>query len=328
MNYQSSYTGPQIDEAIGKAIVSVPQTRTVNAKPLSTDVVLDATDIGARPSDWMPTAADVGARADDWLPTLAQVGGSKGSLLHNWYWADPINQKAFTSQNVEGDNIDRWWTYSEGTNAFTLTVNSGYISISATTHWVIQFQRLEKLPHGTYTLSVKLTNGSLYSVTINWAGIAIAGTAVQGLNLGLDMSIGYPMFYVQVMPGYSFDIVAVKLEEGGESTLAYDTLACYTLETIKCQRFYEVIDAVLYRSTATAFGITVPYKVTKRIAGTTKIVSANNVENNVSYFDGVGWTDVPVSYKEDYIYGVFVFAEDANLANKTIKFKVFADATL
>lgn len=33
-----------------------------------------ASDVGARPADWMPTAAQVGARPDTWLPTAADVG--------------------------------------------------------------------------------------------------------------------------------------------------------------------------------------------------------------------------------------------------------------
>lgn len=38
------------------------------------DVVLSASDVGARSSSWMPTAAQVGARPADWMPTAEQVG--------------------------------------------------------------------------------------------------------------------------------------------------------------------------------------------------------------------------------------------------------------
>ncbi len=40
---------------------AVPITRTVNGKPLSADINLTASNVGARSSSWVPTAAQVGA---------------------------------------------------------------------------------------------------------------------------------------------------------------------------------------------------------------------------------------------------------------------------
>lgn len=61
--------------ALNAAIAGkVDKTRTVNGKPLSADVTLDAADVGARPATWTPTAADVGARPATWTPTAADVG--------------------------------------------------------------------------------------------------------------------------------------------------------------------------------------------------------------------------------------------------------------
>lgn len=42
-------------------IGAVPTTRTVNGKPLSSNISLAAADVGARPSNWIPTASEVGA---------------------------------------------------------------------------------------------------------------------------------------------------------------------------------------------------------------------------------------------------------------------------
>ena len=49
---------------------AVPTTRTVNGKPLSSDVTLTAEDVGARDSSWVPSATDVGA-----VPTSRTVNG-------------------------------------------------------------------------------------------------------------------------------------------------------------------------------------------------------------------------------------------------------------
>ncbi|HPU18197.1 MAG TPA: hypothetical protein PLZ27_05975, partial [Bacillota bacterium] len=86
-NYNSAYTGAQIDEAVGKVrskestwdgkqdalgFTPVPDTRKVNGKALSSDITLGAADIGAVPTtrkvnnkalsqDITLSASDVGA---------------------------------------------------------------------------------------------------------------------------------------------------------------------------------------------------------------------------------------------------------------------------
>ena len=56
----------------GLANIFVPNTRKVNNKALSSDITLDASDVGARSSSWTPSASDVGA-----VPTTA-VGSADG----------------------------------------------------------------------------------------------------------------------------------------------------------------------------------------------------------------------------------------------------------
>lgn len=57
-------------EALGAVLTS----RKINNKPLSADITLNASDVGARPSTWTPSAADVGARPATWTPSAADVG--------------------------------------------------------------------------------------------------------------------------------------------------------------------------------------------------------------------------------------------------------------
>lgn len=52
---------------------SVPTTRKVNGKALSSDISLSADDVRARPSNWTPAASDVGARPSTWMPTADDV---------------------------------------------------------------------------------------------------------------------------------------------------------------------------------------------------------------------------------------------------------------
>lgn len=61
----------------------VPNTRTVNGKALSTDIMLDASDVGARDATWMPTASEVGAvSADVAAGTITWTNGTdNGSVF-------------------------------------------------------------------------------------------------------------------------------------------------------------------------------------------------------------------------------------------------------
>lgn len=47
----------------------------VGARP--SDWMPTASDVGARPNTWTPTASDVGARDDEWLPTPDEIGAQK-----------------------------------------------------------------------------------------------------------------------------------------------------------------------------------------------------------------------------------------------------------
>ncbi len=66
------------------SIGAVPDTRTVNGQALSSNISLDADDVGARPDDWMPTAADVGAASP---PAVASI-----SLSSSWSGGGPYYQ--------------------------------------------------------------------------------------------------------------------------------------------------------------------------------------------------------------------------------------------
>ena len=70
--------------AIKSWLNAVPQTRKVNNKALSSDISLDASDVGARADDWMPTAAQVGAEAEIQLGSI--------SLSATWSGSGPYTQ--------------------------------------------------------------------------------------------------------------------------------------------------------------------------------------------------------------------------------------------
>jgi hypothetical protein len=67
-----------------------------------------ATEVGARPSDWMPSAAEVGARPSDWMPSATEVGAqekhiTKSCTLTTGGWSSlsqTVNVTGVTANNT------------------------------------------------------------------------------------------------------------------------------------------------------------------------------------------------------------------------------------
>lgn len=71
---------------------AVPTTRTVNGKPLSSNIELDAEDVGARSITWMPTADDIDAVPVDEFETYkSQVSSALQDKVSNNALQSSIN---------------------------------------------------------------------------------------------------------------------------------------------------------------------------------------------------------------------------------------------
>lgn len=63
---------------------AVPQSRKVNNKALTGDIELDASDVGARGDDWLPSLSDIRAEAEIQLGSI--------SLSSSWSGSGPYSQ--------------------------------------------------------------------------------------------------------------------------------------------------------------------------------------------------------------------------------------------
>lgn len=63
---------------------AVPQSRKINNKALTSDIELDASDVGARGDDWLPSLSDIGAEAEIQLGSI--------SLSSTWSGSGPYSQ--------------------------------------------------------------------------------------------------------------------------------------------------------------------------------------------------------------------------------------------
>lgn len=133
---------------------AVPVSRTVNGKKMSTDIILEPSDVGAHPNTWMPTAEEVGARPDTWVPTPAEVGSAPAveSEEHpgcyfrivdgEIEWINPP-----MTDNVEYKTAEQWGAKAVYTKRITFT-NTTNITSSTTAI---------NVPHGISNLNFMLT---------------------------------------------------------------------------------------------------------------------------------------------------------------------------
>lgn len=190
---------------------------------------------------------DITAMNENWDKIdekLSETNGVNPNLLDNWYFLDPINQRAKTSYSGTGYTVDRWTMIeSDGTVA---------LSKSGTTIYRQLRQYLEN-PNDLFgkqvTASVLTSDGTLHT------GTATPQTT-DGGQLIIDNDNIHLYFYV-VMSGTTVESIsfiiecrdsvtlqAAKVEFGDKQTLAKEdtdgkwvlnnTPPNKTLETLKC----------------------------------------------------------------------------------------------
>ena len=243
-NYVSQYTGAQIDEYLGKAAISVPNTRTINKLPLSDDIILTSDSVGA-----VNGATGQGSA----------VRISNRNLLDNWYFASPVNQRGQTSYLTGGYTIDRW---NKSADNLWLSLQSGFARIekTATTGYPMITQLLDSditdfLIGKEVTASVLTSEGLFFKTfTMPSGSFDLAGFDLGSTNFVCNLYRGssLPMFRILSKTGAAVgsfvNLIAVKLELGSVSTLAHqdadgnwmlnDPPPNYAEELAKCQRYY------------------------------------------------------------------------------------------
>ena len=192
----------------------------------------DAADITAMNQNW--------DKADD---EIAKAKGTNPNLLDNWYFADPINQRAQSSYSGSGYGIDRW----------TMIEADGSVKLESDGITVYrQLRQYIENPNDVFgkqiTASVLTSDGTLHTGTMTPANSDGGQLIVDDTTIHLYMYIvksaasGNVSFIIECRE--SVTIQAVKLEFGSQQTLArQDETGKWvlnsmppnkTLETIKC----------------------------------------------------------------------------------------------
>lgn len=223
----------------------VPTSRTVNGKTLSDNVSLNANDIGI----------------------------SNRNMLDNWYFVNPVNQRAMTQYTDEGIVIDRWkfktWSsvnpiLEVKENSCIALKNDTAVGTPCSCCIEQQFENPSIFAGNTVTISVKLKGCMVGGASGSVRMFILADNTIYGsLNIEphleytilsatctLPTSISTMSVVIGADANYGgngnmhIEIESVKLELGNVSTLAYDAIPNFALELAKCQRYYQKISNI------------------------------------------------------------------------------------
>lgn len=182
---------------------------------------------------------------------------SNPNLLDNpWFTVNQRGVSSFGGDTSRHYGPDRWQiAYNPSSN--TINVTSDGLQIAPTTSPIILWQKwdegdFKELIGKCITTSVMTSDGTIYSgsaifpqkgssdaLSIRLADTDNTFNAYYQYN---NNSGNVPVFGIDVKPGKSVTIKAVKLELGSVSTLAMDTVPNYQQELAKCQRYFQRIN--------------------------------------------------------------------------------------
>ena len=213
------------------------------------------------------------------------------NLLANSFFV--VNSRGQSSYSATGSlyTVDRWFITANG----TLTINSGYITVTGQAGGVFG-QFLDNFSIGTqYTASVKLSDGTINSVSFS----ANAGVeniySIGSMKLEIDTRSAYaahPRFMLYDNSAWSVNISAVKLELGSVSTIAYDPVPDYGTELARC--VYSTADSN-DTFASNGFGIMNPNLLDNAWFGNAEVVNQRGVTsgtqaNNAYFIDRWFWS--------------------------------------
>lgn len=208
----------------------------------SGNVTLGAADVGARPSNWIPTAADVGALAADGTASDSGRLGGKApeyylqprNLLINSDFLHPVGQAGLGDGVYHGGYLypaDMWREWNaEATHQFDS--DTGLTTSEACT-----FAQLVQIPlNRNYTIALGFSDGSI--LCANGVLSPSNGISVNGSNGNISMYDMEGATYFTIF--FCTNCIWAAIYEG---TYTADTLPPYVpkgygAELLECQRYY------------------------------------------------------------------------------------------
>ena len=159
---------------------------------------------------------------------LAEMGNeaSNNLLVNPRFKYNSRDQQSYSSSSGGFFSLDGWIAQNAGGGTMSVSANSGggiTLTTSASNQGIKQFIYKNKMPNGTYTISI-LVNGTVCSETFAFSGSDVVNS-YTGQNFSYavvsasnDSYVVYPLIQYNTTQ-QSYTITAAKLEPGSVSTL-------------------------------------------------------------------------------------------------------------
>ena len=238
--YQSSYTGAQIDNAVGR-IVNGEIDQLASSAASSASAAQSAYTGVQNALNNLPegdtliindltTGGTKAALSAEQGKVLGQRPFHNTNLLDNWFFAEPINQRGQTEYTITANyqyNIDRWWGYRSGSivriseNGLIVTASeSGYTSLAqqidtplaqlAGKTVAVTLLTDRGLASKVVNIPVDGNNSTFGTATTDYGSVQFRHSTERGVFLEL-----------RVGTGNTVTLIAAKVEIGSEQTLAH-----------------------------------------------------------------------------------------------------------
>ncbi len=279
--------------------------KTTNYQFVMPELTDSPPDITVTNSNWEKIDTELKAHDDEITESANLISSNltKGNLLHNWDFRNPVNQRALSSYTTQSSyTIDRWKI-----EVANLTVQSNNIRLSPK-GISVNFSLGQTLENPSKLIGLTLTVSAIidaysagsapfylgFSYADESGGhfmpltiITGAGTFSGTWTVPAGVTRLTTIATSQSTTGY-IDISRIKLELGSVSTLANDPPVDYGEQLALCQRFYYrhnasnawYIFAVGQIISTTQASIPIPFPVTMRIAPTVTTVGNFGASNS------------------------------------------------
>lgn len=176
---------------------------------------------------------------------------SRGNLLDNWYFENPVNQKALSRYTINGYCIDRWKIYNANCEitSLGLELTPNLTGEHGLFHQPIEQSIVNSVGERSICFSVLLSTGKLVCGVINGFGW---NTAYSDENIELYST---PTdLVICVKSSLPITVKAAKVELGDTQTLAHQENGVWVLNEIpdygeelrKCQRYFCRVNVPTY----------------------------------------------------------------------------------
>ena len=270
---------------------------------------------------------------------------SNPNLLHNWYFADPINQRNGSSFSGYSYTVDRWGFNSQADGTLVITengllLNSGFFfqrvdpEIIAKINQPMTFSMLIDDKIYSVTFTPQHTNNDLIMKYTDFGSIYFE----QDANSNYMPQCTIDIYHSPDKPARLLQ--AAKLEFGNIQTLAYkedgrwilnDPPPDKALELLKCQRYYWQSDVIFNGTWVSSLWISVSLKfpAKMRIKPDVTIYSTLGTPNMFTDYGGQD-TGVTMNTYNGTNEGILSFYTSSNPdgKDKQYEFKIVADAEL